>query len=51
MKNQEQERSKRMDYRKRQNQQTLPRVPASLECPSSREKQNEAVTSQAIDRE
>ena len=51
MKNQAQSKSKRIDYRKKQKQQTLPRLPASLECQSSPEKQNEAVTSQAIDKE
>ena len=40
-----------MDYRQKQKQQILAQIPASQEYTSSLEKQSEAVTSQAIDKE
>ena len=51
MKKQAQNESKYMDYRQTQKQQILAQVPASQEYTPSLEKQSEAVTSQAIDKE
>ena len=51
MKNQAQNESKSMDYREKQKHQLLSQVPASQGYTSSLEKQSEAVTSQAIDKE
>ena len=51
MKNQAQNEIKSMDYRQKQKQQILAQIPASQEYTSSLEKQSEAVTSQAIDKE
>ena len=51
MKNQAQNESKSMDYRQKQKEQIPAQVPASQEYTFSLEKQSEAVTSQAIDKE
>ena len=51
MKNQSLNQSKSIDYRQKQKQQILAQVPESQEYTSSLEKQSEAVTSQAIDKE
>ena len=51
IKNQAQNESKSMDYRQKQKQQIVAQVPASQEYTSSVEKQSEAVTSRAIDKE
>ena len=51
MRNQAQNESKSMDFRQKQKQQSLAQVPESQGYTSSLEKQSEAVTSQAIDKE
>ena len=51
MKNQAQNESNSMDYRQKQKQQILAQVPASQEYISSLEKQSEAVTNEANDKE
>ena len=51
LKNQAQNESKSMHYRQKQKHQFLAQVPASQQYTSSLEKQSEAVTSKAIDKE